>query len=174
MVVQRKKYVTIAFRTYIVFRFHVAVANAIFVTANTDTETGSKSTKTHSTGDDTASTNTDTETGSKSTKTHSTGDDTAPTNTETGGNTTAIFDTNGCTYHATASCHEDATCIDTDLENNLWECVCPQGMEGDGLKGDDHTGCGGKESIFTCSVYIPYLVISLLKYSIVQFDIQFL
>lgn len=59
-------------------------------------------------------------------------------------NDSVISEQNGCSYHAFASCHEEATCIDVDLETNIWQCVCPEGLEGDGLKGENNTGCGRK------------------------------
>lgn len=55
---------------------------------------------------------------------------------------------NGCSVHQYISCDDLAKCVEENDDPTKWKCVCPTHLEGDGLKGDNRTGCGPKKCGF--------------------------
>lgn len=55
------------------------------------------------------------------------------------GNTNIMGQETGCSLHEFLTCHPRAKCI--DLADGSFKCECPANAIGDGLKGENHTGC---------------------------------
>lgn len=55
------------------------------------------------------------------------------------GNVSIMGEQYGCSLHEFVTCHPRAKCI--DLPDGTFNCICPENSIGDGLKGENHTGC---------------------------------